>query len=145
MVSLTQHCNVTNRYLHWADRRQTTSREMGRRQTCKSSNHPLRSKDVLSRSRPSLASVKHTIAVPLLSSHWTAITSAKFTCWRDEENVTKQVQVTQKASLLGLTKEFSLFNNKIPQKNLHRLPSFFLPPPLCLLDDSTMTRKNNNS
>jgi hypothetical protein len=27
-----------------------------------------------------LASVKHTIAVPLLSSHWTAITSAKFTC-----------------------------------------------------------------
>lgn len=48
--------------------------------TCKSSNHPLRSIEVLTRRRPSLARVKHTIAVPLLSSHWTAITSARFTC-----------------------------------------------------------------
>lgn len=47
--------------------------------TCRSSNHPCRSKEVLTRSRPSLARVRQTIAVPRLSSHWTASTSAKLT------------------------------------------------------------------
>ena len=54
-------------------------RGRGGRHTWKSSYHPLRSIEVLTKSRPSLASVKHTIAVPFLSSHWTAVTSAKLT------------------------------------------------------------------
>lgn len=43
------------------------------------SNHPLRSSDVLTRRRPSLTKLRQTMAVPRLSSHCTAITSAKLT------------------------------------------------------------------
>jgi len=47
--------------------------------TWRLSNHPLRSSDVLTRRRPSLTRLRQTMAVPRLSSHWTAITSARLT------------------------------------------------------------------
>lgn len=62
--------------------------------TWRLSNHPLRSSDVLTRRRPSLTRLRQTMAVPRLSSHWTAITSAKLTCTKDERNVRISINQT---------------------------------------------------